>query len=117
MHHRRALARRTKHRLVYRATIAFKGLAPLCVGLQQKKTVSLFAARGAVNETVAVIKATRPCRTMATAPAGNTAPETFQILVKKSSVPLANSFTVVSTQRHTLPPCLCPWPAKPPGAA
>ena len=86
---------RANHRLVYRATIDFQSLMPVCVGLQQKATVSLFAVRGRVNETVRVVAATPPCSTMDKAPASAAAPETFQILVQKSSVPLANSFTVV----------------------
>ena len=87
---------RASHRLVYRATIDFKGLAPVCLGLQQKKAVSLLAVRDTVRETVQVVAATATCATMATAPAGASAPGTIQMLVKKSSVPLANSYTVVS---------------------
>ena len=80
---------------MYRATIDFKGLAPVCVGLQQKKKVSLFAARGTASETVQVVAATAPCSTMVKAPTSAATPDTFQMLVKKSSVPLANSYTVV----------------------
>ena len=47
------------------------------------------------TETVQVVAATAPCRTLA-APAGGVAsPATFQMLFKKSGEPLANSFTVV----------------------
>jgi hypothetical protein len=101
-------AGRASHRLVYRATIDFKSLAPVCVGLHAKKNVSLLATRGTVSEAVAVVTATAPCRTMAQAPAGAATPETFQLLVKKSSVPLANSYTVVGCQARQPGSIACP---------
>ena len=98
---------RAAHRLVYRATIDFVALVPVCLGLQQKKAVSLYVVRGRVDETVQVVAATAPCSTMVKKSAGAAAPQTFQILVKKSGVPLANSFVVVSFTSACA--CRSPW--------
>ena len=133
--------RRTSHRLVYRGTVAYTSVAPVCQYLKQKKTVTLTGTQhrpgGSVTETVQVApeaagrgawhaasQATLPTAASAAAAAaacyslrraaaaalqvlggtaaclsmlsaGTSAPAALSILLKKSGVPLQNSFTVV----------------------
>ena len=58
--------------------------------------MTIVATRGDNRkEAVQVVTATAACRTLAAPTGGVAAPATFQMLVKKSGVPLANAFTVV----------------------
>ena len=93
--------------MVYRVTLQHSEIQQACLELNRGRAVAIVATRGdSLKETVQVVTATAPCLTLEGPTGAVAALATFQMLLKKSGVPLANAFTVVGRcggSTHTWP--------------
>lgn len=89
---------KNKYALLYRGTMSFSSIKGVCAGLKAKNAVTITATKKTLKETVAVIGASAPC-TANTVGNGKAPAFTFITMLKKSGVPLKNTYTIMYCEK------------------